>query len=170
LAGKDMTHLSDLRAAAWRAAGLTRWLQLGGRRRALGIEPLGVSTTLAGLEPLLRHIARDVPITLRIATPRVELWAALPDVELIVVALTGAALERVSAGGQLELSATPTPDGDGVRIACSWSASDAPHRAARDARPHAHGSFRRALRRCNAKLGHDEHGVWTDFPANATLS
>lgn len=175
-AGKDITHLAELRAAAWRAAGLTRWLQLGGRRRAPGIEPLGVSTTLAGLEPLLRHLAREVPVMVRVATPRVEIWAALPDVELIVVALTGAALERVSEGAHLELTASvlPTRTSTGtiredVRITCSWSASDAPHRAARDARPHAHGSLRRALRRSSARLGHDEHAVWADFPSTPAV-
>jgi signal transduction histidine kinase len=165
-ASKDTSHLADLRAAAWRAAGLTRWLQLGGRRPGLGAEPLGVSTLLAGIEPLARHLARDVPLELRVATPRVEIWAALRDVELVVVSLIGAALERVTSDGRIELSATPSLDGEAVRISCSWSASLAAHRAARGARPHAHGSLRRALRRSNARMGHDDNAVWADFPAS----
>jgi PAS domain-containing protein len=167
--GKDLEHLNELRAAAWRAAGLTRWLQLGGRRRGVGAEPLGVSVMLAGLEPLLRHLGREVPIELRVVSPRVEIWAALPDVELIVVALVGAALDRVTTQGSLILSATTAPDGQGVRIACTWSASLAAHRAARGGKPHAHGSLRRALRRSHARLGHDAEGVWADFPATPSL-
>jgi PAS domain-containing protein len=163
---KDIAHLSDLRAAAWRAAGLTRWLQLGGRRPGLGAEPLGVSTLLAGIEPLARHLARDVPLEVRVATPRVEIWAALRDVELVVVALVGAALERVTSDGSIELSATPSSDGEAIRISCSWSASLAAHRAARGGRPHAHGSLRRALRRSHARMGHDDNAVWADFPAS----
>lgn len=168
-ASKDLAHLAELRAAAWRAAGLTRWLQLGGRRPGIGAEPLGVSTLLAGIEPLVRHLARDVPLEVRVATPRVELWAALRDVELIVIALVGAALERVTSDGRIELSATPTDDGEAVRIRCSWSASLAAHRAARGGRPHVHGSLRRALRRSNARMGHDESAVWADFPASPGL-
>jgi hypothetical protein len=145
-------------------------LQLGGRRRGVGAEPLGVSVTLAGLEPLLRHLAREVPIELRITTPRVEIWAALPDVELIVVALVGAALDRVTSQGQLLLTANASPEGHGVRIACGWSASLAAHRAARGGKPHAHGSLRRALRRSHARLGHDAEAVWADFPATPGLS
>jgi len=168
-ASKDLAHLSDLRAAAWRAAGLTRWLQLGGRRPGLGAEPLGVSTLLAGIEPLARHLARDVSLEVRVATPRVEIWAALRDVELVVVALVGAALERVTSDGSIELSATPSSDGEAVRISCRWSASLAAHRAARGGRPHAHGSLRRALRRSHARMGHDGNAVWADFPASPGL-
>src|SRR5262249_13224119 len=111
----------------------------------------GVSTLLAGIEPLARHLARDVQLEVRVATPRVEIWAALRDVELVVVSLIGAALERVTSDGSIELSATPSSDGEAVRISCTWSASLASHRAARGARPHAHGSLRRALRRSNAR-------------------
>jgi hypothetical protein len=164
-AAAESTHLAELRAAAWRAAGLSRWLQLGARTRTP--QEVSVAASLAALEPILAEVALGAPLLVRCDDPELTVEAPLSDFELLVTVLLGIAVERTAPEHAIELVAQAV-DFDQVRIVCrahgKARASSVARRSLRSHRPQAHSSIRRALRRAGAHLGHDATSVFIDFP------
>ena len=163
------SHLEELQAALWRASGIANTLKVVGRTREPAAEPVQLGDVVRVLEPLLRLLARGVQVQTELADDLPEMNAPLAYVEQIVVGLALLMLARAPSDSALKLSTTLiVPEVEG---AAPWARitlellGEEQHRFARSAsNGHAaHGTLRRAIKGCRARLGHDARRVWVDF-------
>jgi nitrogen-specific signal transduction histidine kinase len=164
--GEQVTqHLDELQATAWRAAALTAGLKLLGRRQSNAAEPLQLSQVVAGMEPLLRHLTRDCTLELELERSAALVQAPLGYLEQLIVLLVLYTLGRAPAGGTLRLR-TFEVGATAIRLACELpeqTVSASVRTAASMSHPNA--TLRRALKRCNARLGHDARSIWVELEA-----
>jgi nitrogen-specific signal transduction histidine kinase len=166
--GPLTNHLDELQAAAWRAAAIAGSLRLVGGKRSVEPLYLQLDETIEGLAPLLMYLARDVRLELSLERGQPEIRAPLPYLEQVVVIAMLYALGRAPAGSTLRLETRTSQPGPGVapraRLLLELVTDEplTPSRS-REAMSHANGALRRALKRCQASLGHDDRRVWVDF-------
>jgi nitrogen-specific signal transduction histidine kinase len=161
------SHLDGLQAAAWRAAALAGGLRIVGRKRSAEAESLRLGEIIEALEPLLQHVATGVRLELRLAPGLPEVRAPLAYLEQVVMMLALYALGRAPIGStlRLETETFSEPGAEPVARLVYELITDvavAPSRP-RVAMNHANGVLRRALKRCGARLRHDERRVWVEF-------
>lgn len=167
-----LPHLTGLHGATWHAAMLADGLRLMARKRSATVEELDLHAVVAQVAPMLRHLAPDSRIDVRIDAGLPRVRAPLAYVEQLLVALTQSALRRAATERDLVVRAVALRQGDGpmkVRLSCellsqpasggavTWSCSPAALRKSH------HGALRRAIKRCGVHMGHDARRIWVDF-------
>jgi hypothetical protein len=165
------SHLDGLQAAAWRAAALAGGLRLVGRKRSAEPQCLRLGETIEALEPLLQHVATGVQLELRLAQGLPEVHAPLAYLEQVVMMVALYALGRAPIGSTLRLQtelASRDPSSEPIarlvfELITDFATASSPPRAAM---AQANGVLRRALKRCGARLGHDDRRVWVEFGLN----
>jgi hypothetical protein len=124
------------------------------------------TATLRALEPLLRHLARDVRVQMRLGRDVPEVCAQRAYFEQVVITLAMMLLARAPTDSVLRITVQPAAAGSAasVRILMELVADGERTNTRRSANGHrTHSGLRRALKRCGARLGHDARRVWVDF-------
>lgn len=169
------SHLDGLQAAAWRAAALAGGLRLVGRKRSAEPQRLRLGETVEALEPVLQHVATGVQIELRLAPDLPDVHAPLAYLEQAIMMVTLYALGRAPIGSTLRLETQVVRGEPGAeptaRLVCELITDVAiTPSAPRPAMSQANGVLRRALKRCRARLGHDQRRVWMEFGTSGRIA
>lgn len=172
-------HLQELQSSAWRAATLTSGLKLLGPRRSSDAERLDLDDVVGCLLPVLRHAVGACHLEVRLAPGLPNVTLARGHLEQLLVMTTLAAVARARARGSrvlaLEACGLGSSAGGSRGVRMTWVLAPAPEAAvfaparlpgfAGGAR--APGALKRALKRCNAALGHDASRIWIDLEARS---
>jgi nitrogen-specific signal transduction histidine kinase len=168
-------HFEELQSTAWRAATLTSGLKLLGPKRSSDAELLNVAAVIELLVPLLRHVAAGTQIEFRLAHALPAVHVPRAHLEQLIVMLTLSAAARAHRRGTVvvrtETRRRAFADSSCVRVV--WDlhrVQDAPGLTFGANGTRAHGSLRRAIRRCHALPGHDSRRIWIDLAAASSHS
>lgn len=160
-------HLEELQAAVWRASGLASTLRVVGRKRSADPEALLLDDVVHDLQPLLRHIARDVRVEVVHAAESYALNAPRAYVEQAIVIVALVLLARAPTDSVLRMTTlhAQRPDrAQSARIVLELVGDREPAPARSSSNGHSiHNGLRRALKRCRARIGHDARSVWIEF-------
>jgi hypothetical protein len=161
------SHLEELQAAVWRASGLASTLRVVGRKRNADPEALLLEDVVHGLQPLLRHIARDVRVEAVHAADAYALNAPRAYVEQAIVIVALVLLARAPTDSVLRVStirAQRPGRAPSARLVLELVGDREPAPARSNSNGHStHHGLRRALKRCGARMGHDARSVWIEF-------
>jgi signal transduction histidine kinase len=161
------SHLEELQAAVWRASGLASTLRVVGRTRNADPEALLLEDVVHGLQPLLRHIARDVRVEAVHAADAYALNAPRAYVEQAIVIVALVLLARAPTDSVLRVStirAQRPGRAPSARLVLELVGDREPAPARSNSNGHStHHGLRRALKRCGARMGHDARSVWIEF-------
>jgi PAS domain S-box-containing protein len=125
-----LADLGEIRAAAERAAGLTRQLLTFARRDIANPEPLEVNEIVRGVATMLdRTLGEDIELVLELADGPVVAVADRHQIEQIVVNLVINARDAMSDGGRvtIETDQSPGPSGSGDAGSAVLRVSDSGH-------------------------------------------
>jgi signal transduction histidine kinase len=165
------SHLEELQAAIWRASGLTSALKTIARKRRQP-EHLQLAHVMIDLEPLLRYVAGDIRLQVRVPRDLPGVDAPLAYFEQVIITIALFLIARAPSDSVLKLSAQAVePTGDAAagaaartRIVFELLCDGERTNTRPNANGHrTHSGLRRALKRCNARLGHDANRVWVQF-------
>jgi PAS domain-containing protein len=162
------SHLEELQAAVWRASGLASTLRVVGRKRNSEPESLLLDDVVRGLQPLLRHVARDVHVEIVHAAEAYALNAPRAYVEQAIMIVALLLLARAPTDSALRVSTIHAHRTDhsmsSARIVLELVGDREPAPARSNSNGHStHHGLRRALKRCRARMGHDARTVWIEF-------
>ena len=166
-------HFEELQSTAWRAATLTSGLKLLGPRRSSDAELLNVAGVVDLLAPLLKHVASGSQIEFRLAHEMPAVRVARAHLEQLVVMMTLSAVGRARRRGKVivRTEARRRPfSADTPMVRVVWELQrmqEAPGLNMAPSGGRAHGSLRRAIKRCRARPGHDTRRIWIDLPVAA---
>jgi len=162
-------HLEELQAAAWRAATQTAGLKLLGPKRNGNAELLNIGEVLETLEPVLRQVAGTSDLELQLSADLPGLRVPRAYLEQLLVMVTLSAIGRARMPGTVVLRTEPNRRGFGQTkrgLRVSWEfepKSGLPHMLGLAGGARAHGTLRRAFKRCEARPGHDANRIWVDL-------
>jgi nitrogen-specific signal transduction histidine kinase len=161
-------HLGELQQALWRASAWASSLRVVGRQRSATAERLHLDQVLLELEPLLQHIAGELPLHFDLDAARSSVFVPRAHLEQLIVGMAVHALGRASAPLSLTMRTRVESNGAArpavVRLTCTLhDAQESIAAPAQRAGARARGILHRAVKRCGARLHHDARSIWVDF-------
>jgi C4-dicarboxylate-specific signal transduction histidine kinase len=165
----EREHLEELQQALWRASGWTASLRLVGRQRSATPERLSADQVLVELEPLLRHVLGETTLHFDLDAARSRIEVPRAYFEQIVIGMLAHALSRASSPKAITVRTRVLNGGEArsplVRLTCEAHGEHISNTslAAQRGTARPRSTLRRALKRCNATLNHDQHEIWADF-------
>jgi len=101
----DRSRIDTIMAAATRSANLTQRLMTYARQDHTPLEPLGLDTLVANLEPILRGLLPwNITLAIQVAKPPVEVQAVPEQIEQMLVNLVANARDAMPDGGRITVT------------------------------------------------------------------